>query len=42
VSFGNGNGVGGGFYGVNFFGWRNGVFAGGFAKNEVQDVVFCW
>jgi hypothetical protein len=30
------------FLGVIFFAWWSGVFAGGFAKNGVQNVVFLW
>jgi hypothetical protein len=39
-SFGNGNGVCSGFLGVNLFGVVEGVFAGGFEENAVQNVVF--
>ena len=30
------------FWGLIFSAWWSGVFAGGFAKNCVQNVVFCW
>jgi hypothetical protein len=38
----DGNGVGGGFLGVNFWAWWIGVFAGGFEKNDEQNVDFSW
>jgi hypothetical protein len=41
-SFGNGNGVYGGFLGVKFFARYSGGFVGGFEKNGVQKVVFSW
>jgi hypothetical protein len=30
------------FWGLIFSAWWSGVFAGGFEKNGVQNVVFCW
>jgi hypothetical protein len=29
------------FWGLIFMAWWSGVFAGGFAKSDVQNVVFC-
>jgi hypothetical protein len=30
------------FWGLIFMGWWSGIFAGGFRKSGVQNVVFCW
>jgi hypothetical protein len=30
------------FWGLIFLVWWSGVFTGGFEKNDVLSVVFCW